>query len=95
MINVAAAQVACNPQVGEHGIPSTDHAQACACCDSNTAARDASFTLAEASKVAPVAAVSEWHDFRDRGDAMIKVYPTIDWRGWERRQDMDHNTGER
>ena len=93
MINVAAAQVACNPQVGEHGIPSTDHAQACACCDSNTAARDASFTLAEASKVAPVAAVSS-HDFRDDGRAMEKHYPASDWRSWAERSSFDSTTGE-
>ena len=60
----------------------------------NTAARDASFTLAEASKVAPVAAASLHHDFRDDGRAMEKHYPAIDWRSWAERSSFDSTTGE-
>ena len=53
----------------------------------NTAARDASFTLAEASKVAPVAAVSEWHDFRDRG-TLDKIHcDPAHWSRWAERND--------
>ena len=58
----------------------------------NPAAPVASFTLAEASKVAPVAAAPEWHDFRDTGNVLTKVHPWPDhWSRWAERQDMDQN----
>lgn len=55
----------------------------------NAAAPAASFTLAQASKVAPVAA--DTHDFQDNGNPLEKIHPWPHWSRWAERQDMDQN----
>ena len=55
----------------------------------NAAAPVASFTLAQASKVAPVAA--DTHDFQDNGNPLEKIHPWPHWSRWAERQDMDQN----
>jgi hypothetical protein len=63
--------------------------------DLKAAAASPSVATSDSPKGADVpAAAPDTHDFRDRGNAMEKVYPITDWRSWERRNEMRGNDNE-